>query len=211
MGLVLIGIIGGARIADKTLDEENIYFSSIFVRRLILTPGLLSGYYVDFFSDNPKAMFGHSVLSGFVDYPYLASPAQLISTTYFGVGEGRSNANFWTDGFANLGLPGVVLATMLLGSVLWMYDSIAIDLDRRVSTLLLAMPSMALVNSALFTVLLTHGMFVAMLLMHTLPREGKMACTRRRMPRSKSLVARGSPALGGRRMESGSCPRGSSM
>lgn len=169
MGLALMGVIGGARIADKTLDEQGIYFSSIFVRRLILTPGLLSGYYFDFYSDNPKAFYGHSVLKGFVDYPYDVAPPRIIATAYFNTEEMSCNANFWSDGYANLGLPGVILATVTLGGILWLFDSLAIDVDQRVATLVLAMPSMALVNSALSTVLLTHGLLFAMAIMHLLP------------------------------------------
>jgi hypothetical protein len=185
IGLVLISVIGGARIADKLLDEEGIYFSSIFVRRLILTPGLLSGYYVDFFSVNPKANYGHSVLEGYVDYPYMTTPARLIASEYFDTEVTNSNANFWADGFSNFGLPGVVLATVVLGIVLWIYDSIAMDVDQRVATLLLAMPSMALVNSAIFTVLLTHGLIFAMILLHSMPRRCQALRARGKAPQSK--------------------------
>jgi len=183
----LIAVVGVARIADKLWDADEIYFSSIFVRRLILTPGLLSGYYVDFFSQNPKAMYGHSVLEGIVDYPYGESPARLISSTYFGSEEGRSNANLWADGFANLGLPGVAIATVSLALVMWCYDSVSVGVDPRVSTLLLAMPSLALVNSALSTVLVSHGLLLAMALVYIMPKKISPLSEQRR---SASQIAR---------------------
>ncbi len=144
----------------------------LFVGRLIITPGLLTGYYLEFFSEHSKALLGHSVFAPLVDYPYQSSPAFLIGTTYFGRSEMSANANLWADAFANFGFGGVLFFTLILGLIFWFYDSAAQRHDYRLSALLLGVPAITLSNTALQTSLLTHGVALATLLLLFLP-EGE--------------------------------------
>jgi hypothetical protein len=144
--------------------------TSLFVRRAILVPGQLSGYYFDFFSENPKALLGHSILSRFMDYPYDDPPPKIIMKAYYGF-DGSANAGVWSDGYANFGFAGMFAATAILGLAMWAYNSASREVDVRISTLLLVMPGLALVNSAVLTVLLTHGLLASIVLVSMMPRE----------------------------------------
>ncbi len=143
--------------------------SSLLVRRAIVIPGMLTGYYFDFFSTNPYALYGHSFLRLFVDYPYPSSPPFLIGLHYFGNPQISANANVWADGFANLGHLGIVLHSAILGSVLWFIDCLARPFERRMALLLILAPAYAMVDSALFTSLLTHGLGLLALVMWATP------------------------------------------
>lgn len=158
--LILVVVLADAITGSSTM-------TSIFVRRLLVTPGQLSGYYLDFFSDQPLAHLGHSVLAPFFDYPYSVTPPNLIGQVYFGSVETSANAHIWADGFANFGLVGVVAFSSLLGAFLWLFDSAARHADLRVGVLLLGVPAFSLSNSALITTLMSHGMFLAFLVMLT--------------------------------------------
>ena len=156
--------------------------SSWFVRRLILTPGILTGWYFDYFHGAPKAQLAHSVLSPFLDYPYPATPPILIGDAYFGQAATYANANLWADAFANFGFVGMISFTLLLGAFLWTYDGLASgdDFPRRAfATILLGGPAISLANSALLTSMLTHGVALAWLAVFFMPRATLQERSRR--------------------------------
>jgi hypothetical protein len=138
--------------------------------RMTALPGLLTGYYYEFFSSHPKAHLGHSIFRFFLDYPYAVEPPYLIGATYFHSASNDANANVWADAYANFGYFGIILATLLLAAVLWSYDSMAVHCDKRLATLAMALPAFSLANGALLTSLLSNGMGLAMLLVYLMPR-----------------------------------------
>ena len=137
--------------------------------RMTALPGLLTGYYYEFFSSHPQVHLGHSILKSFVGYPYAVEPPYIIAYTYFHSAIMESNANLWADAYANFGYAGIVGSTLLLAVVLWLYDSLAVGRDRRVVALAIALPAFALANTGLLTTLLTHGFGLAMLLVYLMP------------------------------------------
>jgi hypothetical protein len=163
LGLVLISTL-------MDLLGRSSFISSLFVRRLIHTPGLLTGYYFEFFSNNPKAFLGHSILSRFVEYAYDTPPALMIASVYFRSPDVSANANVWADAFANFGYLGLFGFTVLLGLVLWAFDSVAKGRDYKLTCLMAGVPAFTLCNSALLTSLLTHGIGLALLLVYLMPR-----------------------------------------
>lgn len=144
--------------------------SQVIVRRVMMTPAILTGLYFDFFSHGPKLMLSHSILSGVVSNPYGAGPATLIGSTYFGPST-FSNANIWADGYANFGYAGLPIVTVVLGLVFRMTDTLARGVDRGVSTPLVSLPAFSMTNSALLTSLLSHGWLLAAILIAWLPRS----------------------------------------
>jgi hypothetical protein len=138
--------------------------------RMTALPGLLTGYYYEFFSSHPQAHLGHSILSSLVDYPYAAEPPYLIGARYFHSAGNDANANIWADAYANFGYAGIVLFTILFAILLWLYDSIAAgSRNTRVAALAIGLPAFALANGGLLTSLLTNGLALAMLLVYLMP------------------------------------------
>jgi hypothetical protein len=139
------------------------------VNRVLGVPGLLTGYYVDFFGHHPKAMLGDGLLRNVVEYRYPYDVPHLIGDVYLHNPQGSANANFWADGFANFGYGGVIGTTIVASLVFWVYDSIARDIDLRLAGLLLAVPTLEIANCGLQTTLVTHGLGLCVLLVLVYP------------------------------------------
>jgi hypothetical protein len=143
--------------------------ASIVGERMTALPGLLTGYYYEFFSSHPQVHLGHSIFKSFVTYPYAVEPSYLIGYTYFHDVSEDANANLWADAYANFGYTGIICFTLLLAIVLWLYDSVAVDRDIRLTALVIGLPAFALTNIALLTCLLSNGLGLAMLLVYLMP------------------------------------------
>lgn len=164
----LTALIVAACLAQATTGWTLL--ADLFVRRLLVVPGQLAGYYVEFFSVNPTYGLSHSVLGWLNDDPYPQNQARLIAYVYFGHPAASSNGNLWADGFANFGLPGVAAVSVLALFMLWAMNAISVGRPLWVSGSVLATASIGLTNSALLTSLLSHGIGAAMLLVVLIPR-----------------------------------------
>ena len=145
---------------------EQVLIPSIFVRRLFFVPGELHLWYHDFFSSpgHPFVALSNSVLSGAASYPYDQQVPLLIGWSYTGAEVG-ANAGWMADAYAQFGMPGMAAFALLLGLVLRLVDGVSAGLPNRFATTVIVVPTMALVNSALLTVMLTHGFGLALLLL----------------------------------------------
>ncbi|MBC1562853.1 hypothetical protein [Listeria booriae] len=139
----------------------NITLTEIFTRRMLFLPGALSSFFFDFFSANPKTHLGQSVFSAFVDYPYDANPGYVIGQHYFGSDQMSANVNMWADGYSAFGYAGVIIFTILLAVILWIYDSISANRNFVISVALMVMPAWSLVDSSFIIALMTNGIFIA--------------------------------------------------
>ena len=137
--------------------------------RMTALPGLLTGYYYEFFSIHPQARLGHSVLKSIFSYPYAVEPPYIIASTYFHSAAMESNANLWADAYANFGYVGILVFSVLLAIVLWSYDSLSLRCDKRLAALAIGLPAFALANTGLLTALLTNGIGLVMLLVYLMP------------------------------------------
>lgn len=142
--------------------------SSLFIRRLIVVPGWLFGLYSDFFGSNPTYKLSHSILGWLNEEPYALSPPNLISYVYTGRIT-SANASVWADGYANFGAPGMILFTFLLGAVMWVMDAFSANRPMPLATAVIGAAGFSMVNSGLFTALLSHGILVALLLILLMP------------------------------------------
>jgi hypothetical protein len=141
--------------------------------RMAALPGLLTGYYYEFFSSHPHAQLGHSILKTLVGYPYAVQPPYLVASTYFHNSVMESNANLWADGFANFGYGGLIISSLLFAIVLWLYDSVAFGHDKCFAALAIGLPAFALANTGILTALLTNGIGLAMALIYLMPSAGE--------------------------------------
>ncbi len=144
---------------------------SLLVRRLLAVPGSLTGYYYDYFTTHPPYLLSHSILSGIAARPSPLSPPNLIGSVYYGNPQVSANGNFWADGLANFGLPGIFVATLVLFLVLVVLDAAARGRPVVPVVCLLATACISLSNSALLTSLMTHGLLVAIVIAALWPDE----------------------------------------
>jgi len=171
--LILVGTMMSTVLAS-VIDavQDSLLYTEVFVDRLLLTPGVLTAAHVMVFQDRPKAEWGYSFMAPFVSYPYKDTPAFIVGQTFSGDARTTANANFFADGYANLGYPGMFVEALALVVILWFINSAGRHLPLPVTALVLLVPTVALVNSSVFTSLLTNGYLAAIVIMACLPTGG---------------------------------------
>lgn len=165
-----LGIAGSIAIFSFS---HNLFAMSVFIRRYLLVPAANYFNYIDFFGVHPKLMLSHSIFKNFLSYKYNLNPAHLIGYYYYGHAEMGANTGFIADAFANFGYTGIFFYSLLLILTLIFIGFITDKKAEYLIVSLFLMPFMALVNSALLTVLLTHGLLFAMLLAFLLEKGVK--------------------------------------
>jgi hypothetical protein len=173
LGLRLaIGILSLVAISVVVdLSRDSIDLTSLFVRRLMLTPGLLMGQYLEFFDSNPFIQLSNSILAPWNDYPYDKSYTFEIGQFVTGASGANLNAGIWPDAYAQFGLTGILVFSALVGLYFWLLNSLAKERDRRVIAALSAIVGWSLVNSPLQTSLVTHGLLLLAVCVFLMPRE----------------------------------------
>jgi hypothetical protein len=155
-------------LATAGLNGLNLILG-LLVRRVLVTPGWLTGAYFEYFSHHPKVWLARSLFRGWTEDFYRQGPSVTIGDVLAPGGSINANANFWADGFANFGLLGVIGFTLLLALFLWIYDSASVGKNTVVAVVLVVMPTFALTNTALLTTLATHGLGVSAVIVLLLP------------------------------------------
>jgi hypothetical protein len=159
----VIAIILVCALADRA--SGNVFFSSLFARRTLAGPGLLTGFYFDHFSQVSHAGIGYHLHRD----ASVLDVSREIGLVYFGSSNVDANANLWAEGFADFGVPGILGFTLILAFMIWLYDSIARKCNLELAVLLAVMPAVGLSNSAPTTVLITHGGLAAAMLLYLVP------------------------------------------
>jgi hypothetical protein len=151
-------------------DGLLLWIKSITLLRMFGSDGWTGAVYFEFFQKNPYTYYTHigpiNTLVG--GYPYGEdSLGQVIAKSYFS-NDANFNAGFWaSDGFAAMGIAGVIIITVFLGAFMRMLDIISIKYPARFLNLWLIGMWMGLMNAPFTTVLISGGglMVVVILLM----------------------------------------------
>lgn len=137
-------------------------FTSSFLRRQFFVPAHLHFLYNDFFSNNPFIHLSDSILSVIFDYKYNVSVTRVISNFYWGKDFGP-NVGFFGNAYYNFGVFGIYLFSFILCFLLKVVQSFENILSNKLIATLILIPFMALINSGLFTTLLTHSLLLTIL------------------------------------------------
>jgi len=164
-GIVTV-VLAGATV-DLVIGSPVV--SALLTRRLLLVPGLLTSLYYQFFSANEPFYWSHSILKFLFSNPYGTTPAFLIGAVFFGSAATSANAHIWADGFANAGFVGLFAVTLVLGSYLWLLDSVGRG-KYALAVLATLVPMAAVTQTSVLTSLLTHGLLAALLFVWIAPR-----------------------------------------
>jgi hypothetical protein len=183
-----------AAAAGFTLALTWTRLTTLLVRRLLIT-GVVSGWYYEFFSQNPQVRMGHSIFRSIVDYPYHLPVPSVIAERYLDSPTTSANGNLWADAFANFGFTGIAVWSVALALYLWVYDSAARGRNAKLCALLLVVPGMSLSNVALQTALLTHGLALLLLVVLLIPKTQQVS-HRADKPVTRDPLQPGLPAAG---------------
>jgi len=167
--VVIICVVMVSGLLDYFLNTK--VFVSLIGQRLIFTHGLLTTYYFDFFSTNPKAHMGYNkLLSNYVDYTYTEAPPFVIGHYYFESSTMSANENFWASAYADFGYFGLFVYGIIVGLLFWICDSLTWRMPIQFSAIVVFSPLFSLVNASLFTCLLTHGIILLLFFLWLVPQ-----------------------------------------
>jgi TM2 domain-containing membrane protein YozV len=135
-----------------------------------MTHGVLTGLYLDYFSQNELYYLSHGVFSDFVKSSYNFAPANQIGYIFFGNHKMSANANIWADAYANFGFIGVIVFSIILLFYLWILDNSAVNKKQPI-IFALASTTYVLTDTALLTSFLTHGLLILLVTVILMPTE----------------------------------------
>lgn len=148
---------------------------NIFVRRTMHVPGILSGFYYEFFTENQKTYLSYSILKFINENPYSVNPNFLIGDYYFGRIDMSANVNYIMSGYGDFGWAGSIVVTIIVTSFYKFMDQVCLYKDNlKFGILLSVLPTWALVNSAFPTVLITHGLMLIFICFIIMPNSNKI-------------------------------------
>ncbi len=147
--------------------------SAIFVRRVFVVPGIVTGFYHDFFSSHPLVLLSDGILSPFVPYefPFDRGVPKLIGDTFIGKEDFHVNVHFLSNSFMHFGYLGMLFFSFIWGLISWFFDSLSRNQPLFLSGTFFCTISFSLANSGLLTSLLSHGILIAVLLFYFLPQH----------------------------------------
>ncbi|WP_417448372.1 hypothetical protein [Idiomarina abyssalis] len=142
---------------------SNVWPVSLFVRRALLVPADLTYDYFEFFSENPYVFWSNSVLSSYISYPYDQGVAKLIGE--FNQSGSAANNGFISSGFSHAGFLGVIFYALVFSVFVVMLEKYSVGLPLWFSIAVTIVPlRSAIVSSDLFTVILTHGLLLTLVM-----------------------------------------------
>ncbi len=138
--------------------------------RFIGNNGFLSAQYFSFFADAPKGLYQDSFGRLFFSPRYFLPIAELVGSS-FSIAGNHANGNLWADGYGNMGVWGVGLASFSAVLFCWLADSLGRDLDRiQVSAMLIPLV-FAISNTSVHSALTSNGGLLVILLLYLMPRS----------------------------------------
>jgi hypothetical protein len=161
---------------------ENIFASSMFIRRTFFVPPFMVYTYYDFFSENSLVYWSNSFLSGIVNYSYDEN-INLVIGRHLGQDNLWANVSFFATGFMHAGVLGVVVYGVICGLLLSVLDyAFRVGVQMWVVIALAIVPFHNLFTSAdLGVSILTHGIGITMVLILSTQRSQKHEINRDRV------------------------------
>ena len=151
--------------------SSNIIPISMLTRRVFFLPVRISKDYFDFFTHNQPDYFRQSFLRFFgFESPYSSIPL-MVGQIYFNAPSMNANNGLISDAITNLGYTGVVVFPIFTSLILRLLDRTSKGIDPRIYITVSVYISLALTNSFLFTVLLTHGLIATILMLGMMNRQ----------------------------------------
>jgi hypothetical protein len=136
-----------------------------------MVPTLLDGLYIDYFGQRTYYYWSWSRIGSlFVSNPYDQAAPFVIGFEYFSDLDMSANAGVIASGYANAGLPGVALYSMLAGLLLALLNAFG----RRIGHAFVAAASLMtfhtiLTTADLLTAILSHGVLLLLMMLVLFP------------------------------------------
>lgn len=171
VGLTALFYIENSLMSRGMLDSN--FVGDMLLRRTIFTPALLNGYYVDFFSGNPMYYWSNSKITlGFMQPPYSIGPSYVIGGFMFGDFTLSANTGLIGSGYANAGMIGIFVYSLVIGLVLSYLNFCDNEHSPAIMCTFFGMLFHALFRDTdLITAFLNHGLLIFLVLILLVSRH----------------------------------------
>lgn len=146
-------------------DSDDV--ANLFIRRTVFIPAEINFKYYQFFSHHPLVYLSDSKITfGLVEYPFQLVPQKMLGEYYHNDNDMSLNTGWLGTGYMHFGEFGLIFFGFIIGLLLRLLDKLAYNKDKGLAASLVTIPfSELFMSSDIFTTLLTHGMFVAFILL----------------------------------------------
>ncbi|MDC4814549.1 hypothetical protein OHW01_13785 [Acinetobacter baumannii] len=142
------------------------FIIDVIIRRSLIVPGVLTHWWVNFFSVHNFVLFKNTFLGNFFDSSYSLAAPFLIGQYYFGSEWTSANVNFAIDAYGNGGILAFLLTLCALLFLLLVINKFSQGSDgKKIFIVLLAVPTFwSFIETSFISVMVTHGLFWAILI-----------------------------------------------
>lgn len=160
----------------------NLIIPSLFIRRFLFVPANLRFNYYEFFSNNKFLYFSEGQIGKVLGLqsPYSVKIANWIGYLYSGNIETSANTGYLADAYANMGVFGMFLISIILVGIFIFIDSMSTRIDKKIVIGLSLFSMMGLNDGSLLTALLTGGMLLLLILLYLYSGTVSMITTEER-------------------------------
>jgi hypothetical protein len=146
------------------------WYVTLVHSRIFAMQALILGQYYTFFYDHPYTLWSHITgISSFVPSPYSLDIPRTIGAYFYTINVGENSGMWASDGIAALGLPGVIVISVIAAVLMWLFDSVAARHDVRFVTLSLGFIGISFTNISLATTLVSGGALLLALALYVMP------------------------------------------
>jgi len=162
-------LIAASLLVGDILNTVADFFYLIFALafRNMFLPALITGNFYDFFASHSPDYLTQSVMGrlGF-DSEYTVPIPYLIDSVY-GYGDASANTGLSADAVSNFGFFGVIIFPLMFSVTLKLLDSATLRVDLRNNLGIVIFFTIAFLNTAFFTALLTGGVLFSLFFLGT--------------------------------------------
>jgi hypothetical protein len=180
LGMAAILMVPFAFQGDGTLTTFlQSWYVTLVDSRIFAMQALILGQYYNFFYDHPYTLWSHVTgVASFVPNPYTLDIPRTIGAYFYADNVGVNSGMWASDGIAALGLPGVIIISLVAAVIMWLLDSIAARHDVRFVTLSLGFIGISFTNISLATTLVSGGAALLVFALYVMPRATSSAVSR---------------------------------
>lgn len=148
-----------------TLLTKKSFIMAVVIRRAFFFPQSISYNYYEFFKQYPQLHLSNSIMKHFFHNIYRLDAPFIISRYTYKSPVMSANTNFIANAYANFGFLGILSFVILVGILLVIIERICQNHpDKRFIIFITFCSFFALVNAALFTTLMTHGLLFSLVM-----------------------------------------------
>lgn len=154
-----IGLILLAVVSTVMYKQFGVYsFLSYGIRRTLFVPATIKFAYYDYFSQNELLHFADNTIGHLLNIqsPYELEAPKIIAE-YLGVPNSHCNTGYWGDAYANFGIFGVVIFSIIVIWLLICIEKLTKRISQQIVIPIVTVMVYNLNDSALFTWILGGG------------------------------------------------------